>query len=90
MADALKKARVSVEHVVVKNAGHSLGGPPTDPTGEPTPGQSRNMSTAFFDRNLKPWIFDLPPAAGKCSFSAPSHFYRKVKDDFIAREGGPN
>lgn len=53
LADALKKAGVPVEYVVVKNAGHSLGGLKTDPPCEPTSAELRDMSAAFFDKYLK-------------------------------------
>ena len=53
LAEALKKAGVPVEYVVVKNGGHSLGGLPTDPPCEPSPEELRKMSAAFFDKYLK-------------------------------------
>ena len=52
-ADALKQAGVPVQLVILKNAGHSLGGAKTDPPCTPTSDQLRAMSTAFFDKYLK-------------------------------------
>jgi acetyl esterase/lipase len=53
LADALKKAGVPVEYIVVKDGGHSLGGLPTDPPCEPTSNELREMSATFFDKYLK-------------------------------------
>ena len=54
LAEALKKAGVPVEYVVVKNGGHSLGGLSTDPPCKPTSKELQEMSAAFFDKYLKP------------------------------------
>jgi len=53
LAEALKKAGVATEYVVVKNAGHSLGALKTDPPCEPKSAQLQEMSAAFFDKYLK-------------------------------------
>jgi acetyl esterase/lipase len=53
LADALKKAGASVDYVVVKNAGHSLGNAKSDPPCEPTAAEVREMTEAFFDKYLK-------------------------------------
>jgi len=54
LVEALKKAGVPVEYVVLKNAGHSLGGLRTDPPCEPTHEELHQLTNAFFDKYLKP------------------------------------
>ena len=55
MTDALKQAKVPVELIIVKNAGHgyTFVAPPGNPPAEPSPGEVDAAVLKFLDANLK-------------------------------------